>query len=111
MLVALPLRTLTTCKMNLHWKPFIARCKYCSVPYTVIGKLETMKKDLHYISQMAGVEFKQGVSKHTSSGGSTAELTRKYFRELDRDVVKQLYQVYQLDFEMFGYSAESFIVD
>ena len=111
MLVALPLRTLTTCKMNHHWKPFITHCKYCSVPFTVIGKLETMKQDLHYISQMAGVEFKQGVYKHKSSGGSTADLTRRYFRELDRDVVRQLYQLYQVDFEMFGYSAESFIVD
>ena len=69
-----------------------------------------MEKDLHYISKMAGMEFKQGVKKQTSSGGNTEDLARKYFKRLD-NVARQLYQRYEVDFEMFGYSVESFIKD
>ena len=70
-----------------------------------------MEKDLHYISKMASLEFKQGVKKQTRSGGSTEDLARKYFKRLDKNVVRQLYQRYEVDFEMFGYSVESFIKD
>ena len=43
---------------------------------------------------MVGVELQQGVVENTSSGGSTADLAREYFRALDREVVEQLYQLY-----------------
>ena len=97
--------------INNHWRPFIVNAKYCTIPYTVIGRLETMEQDLHYISKMAGLEFKKGVRRQSSSGGSTTELARKYFMKLDSNVVRQLYQCYEVDFEMFGYSVESFIAD
>ena len=43
---------------------------------------------------------------HKSSGGSTKDLTKKYFSELSLDTVKKLYNVYKVDFEMFGYSPQ-----
>ena len=32
------------------------------------------------------------------------ELARKYFSQLSLDTVKKLYDIYKVDFEMFGYS-------
>ena len=55
------------------------------------------------------MEFQQDEVVHKSSGGSTAELTKKYFSQLDDKVVRELYKLYQLDFEMFEYSANLFI--
>ena len=43
---------------------------------------------------------------HVSSGGSTKELARKYFSQLSLDTVKKLYNIYKVDFEMFGYSPQ-----
>ena len=43
---------------------------------------------------------------HVSSGGSTKELAKKYFAQLSLDTVKKLYSIYQVDFEMFGYSPQ-----
>ena len=43
---------------------------------------------------------------HVSSGGGTNELARKYFSQLSLDTVKKLYNIYQVDFEMFGYSPQ-----
>ena len=100
-------RTLSNCGLNAHWLPFTPRCAYCTVPYTVIGKLETMDEDLRYIKQMAGVKFEL-MKENQSSGGSTTDLTRKYFKQLDKKVVLQLFELYRVDFEMFGYSLEHF---
>ena len=46
---------------------------------------------------------------HVSSGGSTKDLARKYFSELDIDTVTRLYNLYKVDFEMFGYSPDNYI--
>ena len=43
-----------------------------------------------------------------SGGGSTNELARKYFSELDINTTKQLYELYKVDFEMFDYSPEEY---
>ena len=43
---------------------------------------------------------------HVSSGGSTRDLARKYFSELDIMTVRRLYEFYKVDFEMFGYSPD-----
>ena len=45
---------------------------------------------------------------HVSSGGSTRDLARKYFSELDIMMVRRLYEFYKVDFEMFGYSPDEY---
>ena len=43
---------------------------------------------------------------HVSSGGDTGELARRYFSQLSLDTMQRLYQLYQVDFNMFGYSPQ-----
>ena len=43
-----------------------------------------------------------------SSGGSTKELTRKYFTEINIITARKLYELYKVDFEMFGYNPEEY---
>ena len=43
-----------------------------------------------------------------SSGGSTKTLAKKYFSEIDLQSAKELYKMYQADFEMFGYSPDMY---
>ena len=43
---------------------------------------------------------------HVSSGGNTGELARRYFSQLSLDTMQRLYQLYQVDFNMFGYSPQ-----
>ena len=44
-----------------------------------------------------------------SSGGKTEELAKKYFSQMRKEDIEKLYEMYFLDFEMFGYSPEDFI--
>ena len=45
---------------------------------------------------------------HKSSGGDTKTLAKKYFSDLDLGTVKDLYEIYKVDFEMFGYSPQMY---
>ena len=45
---------------------------------------------------------------HVSSGGSTKDLAKNYFSELDIRMVKELYELYKVDFEMFDYSPDEY---
>ena len=89
----------------------MARCDYCSVNYTVIGKMETFGSDLGKISALSGAGWDSDLHRHQSRVAkageephlTTAELTRTYFRQLPRAYRDGLYRLYKTDFEMFGY--------
>ena len=101
-------RSHLTCNTDTHWIPYTVRCGHCDLPYSVIGKLETMAADLYYIGRMAGVPFGRvtGHSLYQSSGGETSDLARQYFQQLDKEVIGRLYRAYWWDFKMFGYAMD-----
>ena len=39
----------TPCGINVHWRPYNARCLYCDISYDVIGRIETFDEDFKYI--------------------------------------------------------------
>ena len=49
------------------------------------------------------------VQKNHQGGMDTAQLAKKYFFQLERSLVKELYQQYRIDFEMFGYSPQLYL--
>jgi len=75
------------------------------MPYKVIAKAENFADDQKFIGRLANVTF-QKIESHKSSGGDTKSLAKKYFSDLDLDTVKDLYEIYKVDFEMFGYSPD-----
>ena len=100
------------CPVDVHWRPYVARCDYCSINYTVIAKFETFAKDLEKISAMANLALSGSIHKNKrlkkegQGRPTTAELTRTYFRKLPKKYIKELYDIYKIDFEMFGYDPE-----
>ena len=46
---------------------------------------------------------------HVSTGDPTETLALELFSKLPKDLVKQLYQIYKIDFEMFGYDPKPFL--
>ena len=48
---------MNNCELDVHWKPFISRCAYCDVSYSIIARAETMDEDQKYIGRMANVTF------------------------------------------------------
>ena len=93
------------------------------MPYKIIAKAENFSEDQKFIGRLANVTFEKigktnlithiiiheninVLETHKSSGGDTKTLAKEYFSDLDLDTVKDLYEIYKVDFEMFGYSPD-----
>ena len=83
---------------------------YCDVHYDVIGRLEDFNEDVLYIF------IKQNMTEHLQlmgqvengnpkrRGESQRRRIEKYMSQLNAEMVEELYQLYQIDFEMFEYN-------
>ncbi len=112
----------TKCKIDRHWKPYTANCAPCKVEYDIIGKLETFDDDTRHIFHLTNltsmISMKEAgkrlnpsrkrLSQHDGrSEGEQKGL--KYFSELSKHQKEELYDLYRLDFELFGYSPEPYM--
>ena len=95
------------CHLDVHWRPFYARCAFCSTHYKVIAKAETFSTDMEQIGRLSGLQFPTLVTHHSS--GDTSELAARYFRQTPVDLVKQLAELYKPDLDMFGYSISNYV--
>ena len=49
--------------------------------------------------------------RHPSQIKRKHDSAEEYFAELGQEKVRRLYEIYRLDFELFGYSAEGFLIE
>ena len=115
-----------------HWRPQFLNCNYCNINYDMIGRVETLNKDLEYISHIKRLQFtasqneKSKVnptgdniikkddtkSEQTDKQKVTTEVKAiKYFATLSESQYEKLYQLFRLDFEIFGYSVYPFVLN
>lgn len=101
-------------KFDEHWAPYYSFCTPCHVNFSVIAKLETLTRDQEYIIRRAGLENILMPSRYNDrpriilnkarDGKKTYDLTKRYYSQLSEEQLKKLYNIYGLDFEMFGYN-------
>ena len=105
--------------VNGHWNLLSQNCQHCSIPYNVVGKLETFDEDVNYIILKNGlehilpVENAKKVKLNTTSRKSKTNKKKEsltYFSKLTKEQIKELYQIYKIDFEMFGYEASDYLL-
>ena len=83
------------------------------MPYDVVGKLETFDDDLKYIVHTAGIA-NLILTSDTEALRNVApvadkERTKKYFGMLGKKQKEALFEMYKLDFELFGYRADEYM--
>ena len=97
--------------LNIHFHPFWYRCSVCYLKPDFIGKTETMMQDKEYLVEKLGLDIPEKHMEKVANargGMPTADATLEWFRNLTKTQVTKLYEVYRLDFEMFGYSIEPY---
>ena len=113
----------------------LRRCIPCAIDYDVIIKFESLEEDSQYLIEEChlenrlkvthenaaptGVRTAQGQknkSKKVKSGkanpeksSSSSAQSLKYYADIDPEKMKELYNHYLLDFEIFGYSADEYL--
>jgi len=91
-----------TGRLNRHFQPFHQLCEPCRFHFDFIGHYETMAQDGRYVLNRLGIDdiqFPQLNVKNSSH--HVAEM----FSQLKNSEIRRLSDVYRLDFELFGYSA------
>ena len=116
---------------NEHWQPQYMHCNYCDIDYDIIGRVETLEDDLKYIAHLNNFTSslpteKEKLHVHPSGGKRFSPTpnewknqtkfkdikdnkTMQYFSVLSPKQLKELYTMYQLDFEIFGYSIHPYV--
>ncbi|XP_070559210.1 carbohydrate sulfotransferase 11-like [Ptychodera flava] len=85
--------------------PIHKLCSICHVGYDIIGKLEDMKQDAHYILQQAGVDGKvvfPANDEDATKSSDTGSL-RRYYSKVSPENILKLYRIYQFDFKLLDY--------
>jgi len=120
-----------------HFMPFSRRCVPCAINYDVIIKFETLEEDSKYLIEQCslddrltvahenpaptGARTEQGQknkSKKVKTGkalpdksSSSSFQSLDFFKDIPNSKIKQLYEHYRHDFEIFDYSAAEYLED
>ena len=99
-----------TARDNLHFRPYWVRCHTCSLHLNFIGKLETVVQDRLVLKQVLGLKVKTlNVKAKVHRGPPTRKVAAEMYRTLSPSQIRGLYQMYRLDFELFGYDPEPYL--
>ncbi|XP_050671190.1 carbohydrate sulfotransferase 11 [Leptidea sinapis] len=102
---------------NEHWAPYYQFCSPCALNFSVIAKVETLSRDSAFVIQQLGLGHLLGrrvkdrrtrlrtVMNKSRDGKNTSALLKYYFGQIDKTMLKDLLQIYGIDFEMFGYDS------
>ena len=72
--------------------------------------METFSRDTEHIMSKIGMKDDDlSYHEHKSTGDSTTDLALELFAKLPKNLKKQLYELYKIDFEMFEYDAKPFL--
>ncbi|XP_050100964.1 carbohydrate sulfotransferase 11-like [Anopheles aquasalis] len=103
-------------RFDEHWSPVYSFCTPCSINFTLIAKMETFQRDSEYIIRQAGLEtlllnkmprYKaRWITNRATS--DTRNLIPRYFAQIDEKLLTDVLEIYQLDFELFGYNSTKY---
>ncbi|XP_044047500.1 carbohydrate sulfotransferase 12 isoform X2 [Siniperca chuatsi] len=87
---------------NEHWRQVYRLCHPCQVKYDFIGQLETLETDAEHLLKLLGVDhllrFPSGARNRTATSWE-----RDWFARIPISMRRELYRLYEPDFELFGY--------
>ncbi|XP_037621640.1 carbohydrate sulfotransferase 12-like isoform X1 [Sebastes umbrosus] len=94
---------------NEHWRQvFVSHssvyrlCHPCQVKYDFVGRLETLETDAEHLLKLLEVDhllrFPSGARNRTA-----ASWERDWFAQIPIEMRRELYRLYEPDFELFGY--------
>ena len=95
--------------LDMHWTPVYSFCNPCQLNLTHIIKFETLDRDTRSILEIAGLTNLlqpngKLMKKNTAKGyENTSSVVDKYLNELTPELINGLRDLYDIDFDLFGY--------
>lgn len=88
--------------LDVHWATYGELCRPCFVHYDFIGNYETLVEDSENILDHIGAPKYLHFPPRKPSRSS--DLVKKYFSTLSEEQITELFDVYHVDFVLFGYN-------
>jgi hypothetical protein len=98
--------------IDVHVRQYWHQCDMCNIPYTIVGKLETMGEDTAYIMEKTNMSDPLAATPRLNPSGeakSQAEVAMRYFAELPREMLERLVETFRFEFEAFGYDFRPYL--
>lgn len=91
-----------------HWRSMSELCHPCAIPYTFLGRFETMEEDARLLLKKANVSYGGLLQLRTSN---TAALTGHMVESLSPETLRRVLRHYLEDLALFGYRPEAVFSD
>ena len=90
--------------LDSHIRPLWSSCPFCAIDFDIIGQLEDYEEDEKFIVEKLDLNLPLGVHKNAAPGKkSRSEKRNEFFSDISTELTQKIFNVYKLDFEMFGY--------
>ncbi|XP_072179751.1 carbohydrate sulfotransferase 14-like [Diadema setosum] len=90
-------------RSDMHWESYHSRCQPCIVNYDYIGHYETLSMDADEIIRR--LDLGNGATSRFPRKESASEgIAREILGDVDSLLLMRLYELYDLDCQLFGYS-------
>ncbi|CAH1112230.1 unnamed protein product [Psylliodes chrysocephalus] len=96
-------------QLDMHWAPIVEFCTPCMFNFRVIAHTETLQEDQMYLIKLAKLERIIQPEWKNAGRGATQSQIGKYYSELTRSQIFQLYHIYRYDFELFNYTLHGYL--
>uniref|UniRef100_A0A336LZ33 Carbohydrate sulfotransferase n=1 Tax=Culicoides sonorensis TaxID=179676 RepID=A0A336LZ33_CULSO len=96
-------------ELDMHWTPITTFCTPCQVKFDIIAKFETLDEDQQYLIHKASLSHLISPQwKNSGKGKNTADLLKKYYSTLTQRQIREIYEIFKYDFELFGYDPQPY---
>ena len=92
--------------LKLGFRPYYNNCYYCHIKYDVIGQLEDSADDIMFIAiklNLTNLLPELTKANRKTRGEERPYRVEHYMSQLEVDLKRKLYELYQPDFDLFGY--------
>lgn len=94
-------------KLNAHWTSYAELCQPCHMKYDFIGKFETLEKDAFWaLTKMTHTKCPPQFPRKNLNPRLSITNILQYYRNLSETDLSQLYEMFQTDFDFFGYEVQ-----
>ena len=98
---------------DVHFSLMHKRCDVCHSNFNFVGKLETESSDRKFLLDLFHLNVtRRGIHLNNRNRGnlgkSTSKVAKDYFKTLSKNEIEKFYEIYRLDFEMFGYDFKKY---
>jgi hypothetical protein len=99
-----------------HWRPFTTECAPCEMNYQIILKMEFLEEEMLFLATkfnlldfLLTINSTGELLQNTNPNGRTEhKYAQQYYREVPKQLLEEVYMLYEEDFRLFDYSPKEY---